>query len=191
MPSKKKVVSPEQNQSLDSLQVFAFQPEENFYSYSFDERLRIVEERILLAKRYLAKKEEGNTSKQSTLFWAKSKLEAFKGTRSGNGTKQAAQPPTAIFVAPEYLFKNLFEFCYKRYCTQEQKNEFKRRLQVLSVDTNMLIVPGTMCWYKKDDSDHENYYRNAAYFFYRGNIQKYKKEIHIRTMILIILTRDF
>lgn len=175
MPSKKRVVSPEQNQPINSLQVFAFQPEENFYSYPFDERLTLLEERILLAKRYLAKKEEGNTGKQSTVFWAKSKLEAFKNTLSGSDrTKQAEQPPRAIFVAPEYLFKNLSEFCYKRYCTQEQKNKFKKRLQALSVDTDMLIVPGTMCWYKKG-SDQENYYRNTAYFFYHGDIQKYKK----------------
>ncbi|HHF7349353.1 TPA: hypothetical protein ACPSKE_002557 [Legionella feeleii] len=174
MPSKQRALSPEQNQLIDSLQVFAFQPEESFYSYPFDERLRLLEERILLAKRYLAKKEGGNTSKQSPSFWAKSKLEAFKNTLSGSGVKQAEQPPRAIFVAPEYLFKNLSEFCYKRYCTQEQKNQFKKRLQALSVDTDMLIVPGTMCWYKKG-ADQENYYRNTAYFFYRGDLQKYKK----------------
>lgn len=92
MPSKKRVVLPEQNQLIDSFQVFAFQPEESFYSYPFDERLRLLEERILFAKRYLAKKEEENTSKHSTSFWAKSKLEAFKNTLSGSGVKQAAPP---------------------------------------------------------------------------------------------------
>lgn len=182
MPSKT-IMAPERAQTnvnpIDFLKVFAFQPEEDFYSYSFDKRLKILEERILLVKKFLPKKWADEDNKKSRLFWAKNKLDILKGTLSGakhaDQSQKQDEPPTTLFVAPEYLFKNLSEFCYKRYFTQEQKNEFKRRLKELSVDTDMLIVPGTICWYKKAKSDQEIYYRNTAYFFHRGKVQKYKK----------------
>lgn len=39
----------------------------------------------------------------------------------------------------------------------------------------MVIVPGTICWYKKSKSESNNYFRNTAYFFYHGQVEKYKK----------------
>ena len=78
-------------------------------------------------------------------------------------------------MAPEYLFKDLSQFCHKRYYTQQQKNEFKNKLKELSIGTDMLLVPGTICWYKNAKSDPYPYYRNTAYFFYHGQVQKYKK----------------
>ncbi|WED43247.1 nitrilase-related carbon-nitrogen hydrolase [Legionella cardiaca] len=159
------------------LKVFAFQPDEKFYFRSFEERLQIVEERVLLAKKMVqgsVEQEDNRDPLESKKF----KWFGFKDTKSQLKKLELASDatqPLAIFVAPEYLFKNLSGLCYQRYYTWEQKNAFKKRLRALSLDTDMLIVPGTICWYKEAKTSQNIYYRNTAYFFYRGNIQKYKK----------------
>ncbi|ASQ45360.1 carbon-nitrogen hydrolase family protein [Legionella clemsonensis] len=165
--------------------VFTFQPEEAFYFYSFDKRLQILEERIKLAKKMLnenlAKNSNAgvtvpiNYKEQSKLYGIKAGIKFFK-KKSAKQTISEQAPPSAIFVAPEYLFKDFSELCYKRYYNQQQKNNFKKKLAELSLDTTMLLVPGTICWYKKAKINYENYYRNTAYFFYQGHVQKYIKK---------------
>jgi hypothetical protein len=176
------------NHSLN-IKVFAFQPDETFYSSSFEQRLQILEEQILLAKKTLQQDVTADTEKdinnqkndkKSAMFWVK-KINALgralnkDRTSNPSSTNSRISPPSALFVAPEYLFKDLSQLCYKRYYTQQQKNEFKEKLKELSIGTNMLIVPGTICWYKNAKSDPHPYYRNTAYFFYHGEVQKYKK----------------
>lgn len=172
----------------ENFKVFTFQPEEAFYFYPFEKRLQILEERVQLAKKSLkentpnAGKAETtrryNEKEQANPRCAMTRMKFFKKKLS---QEEKYQPmpmsfPSAIFVAPEYLFKDFSELCYKRYYTQQQKNNFKRKLIELSFDTNMLLVPGTICWYKKAKANQENYYRNTAYFFYRGHVQKYMKK---------------
>ncbi|WP_454782284.1 hypothetical protein [Legionella sp. WA2022007384] len=164
-----------------NFKVFVFQPDEHFFASSFEERLNILEKRIILAKKAMQEKVGHETeinnppdkSKKSRLPW----FINFKALKKEE--KQAKPPkipmPPAIFVAPEYLFKDQSELCYQKYYSQAQKNLFKKRLQELSMDTDMLIVPGTFCWYKKAKHDSKNYYRNTAYFFHRGHVEKYKK----------------
>ena len=177
-----------------NIKVFAFQPDEAFYSSSFEQRLQILEERILLAKKTLQQdvtaetdkeiKSNHKNDKKSVMFWFKSKINTLgralnkdrtSELSSENSSPSLPAPPSALFVAPEYLFKDLSELCYRRYYTQQQKNEFKKKLKELSIGADMLIVPGTICWYKNAKSDPQPYYRNAAYFFYHGEVQKYKK----------------
>ncbi|CEK11290.1 carbon-nitrogen hydrolase family protein [Legionella hackeliae] len=169
--------------NLANLKVFVFQPDKEFYSYPFEKKLQILEERIYLAKKSLGVncvktgKTEATTTDKSESFWAKKKAGFFKKktpTKDMSGQWQESSAPTAIFIAPEYLFKDFSKICFDRYYSQEQKKEFKKKLAELSLDTNMLLVPGTICWFKK--TEDENYYRNTAYFFYRGDIQKYKKK---------------
>ncbi|MCE0721816.1 MULTISPECIES: hypothetical protein [Legionella] len=171
--------TPEQSDSFSSepahFKVFVFQPDEYFFSSSFEERLNILERRIVLAKKYVQDNIETKTNNQSNKN-KKSKFQFINFLRKHNEEKQLKYPtPTAIFVAPEYLFKDQSELCYKRYYSQTQKNTFKNKLKELSMDTDMLIVPGTFCWYKKAKNDSNNYYRNTAYFFHRGHVEKYKK----------------
>ncbi|OCH98642.1 hypothetical protein A8135_11200 [Legionella jamestowniensis] len=168
-----------------NIKVFTFQPEEAFYFYPFEKRLQILEERIQLAKKSLnenAGKAETAwlDKKQAKPRFAMTRTKFFKKNLSQvvqEKCKPTSMPqPSAIFVAPEYLFKDFSELCYKRYYSQQQKKTFKRKLTELSLDTNMLLVPGTICWYKKAKVNQENYYRNTAYFFYQGRIQKYIKK---------------
>ncbi|STY30021.1 Uncharacterised protein [Legionella wadsworthii] len=164
------------------IKVFVFQPDGHFLSSSFTERLHLLETRILLAKKSL--EEEGNLentipgdkikkSKRSWSIFSKKQNQSKEKNKSANTLIE--KPPKAIFVAPEYLFKDESQFSFKKYYTQGQKNEFKTKLQELSLDTDMLIVPGTICWYKKAKSESNNYFRNTAYFFYHGQVEKYKK----------------
>ncbi|MCL9683777.1 hypothetical protein [Legionella maioricensis] len=193
-------ISAEQDANQDkianplNIRVFAFQPNDDFYSFPFEKRLKILEEQILLAKKSMQqevisdteqqiKNSHGN-GKKSARFWVKNKINSFSRAlkdktstaASANAIPLPPSPPSALFVAPEYLFKDLSELCYRRYYTQQQKNEFKNKLKELSIGTDMLIVPGTICWYKNAKSDPHPYYRNTAYFFYQGEVQKYKKK---------------
>ncbi|KTD43083.1 hypothetical protein [Legionella parisiensis] len=174
--------APEQSNSFSResahFKVFVFQPDENFFSSSFEERLNILEKRVVLAKKYLQDSIEKKTNNHSD----KSKKSKFQFINFSSKKKEEKQlndaktrPPKALFVAPEYLFKDQSELCYKRYYSQAQKNAFKNKLKELSMDTDMLIVPGTFCWYKKAKNEPNNYYRNTAYFFHRGHVEKYKK----------------
>lgn len=81
----------------------------------------------------------------------------------------------AIFVAPEYLFKDFACEGEYRYFTQNYKNEYIKRLSDLSKDTDLILAPGTICWCKISKVDRQYHYRNVIYFFHRGNVQKYKK----------------
>ncbi|QMT61614.1 hypothetical protein [Legionella sp. PC997] len=188
MRHKKEVIdtpknTAKQSNSLSSeianFKVFVFQPDEEFFSSSFEERLNILEKRILLAKKTLQEtasnemNHPSTKSKKTSLPWSI----MFKVLKK---EETQLKPPTmatprAIFVAPEYLFKDQSETCYHKYYSQTQKNLFKKRIQELSKDTDMLIAPGTFCWYKKSKHDSQNYYRNTAYFFHRGQVEKYKK----------------
>ncbi|WP_162262396.1 nitrilase-related carbon-nitrogen hydrolase [Legionella brunensis] len=163
------------------MRVFIFQPDENFYMSPFDKRLKLLEEQIIFAKKSLLEIKEdnhlgSNVAIKSSLFWIKNKLGTSKRKfDTENSPEQQPAPPSAIFVAPEYLFKDFSKLSYERYYTQAQKNAFKSLLAELSRDTDMLIVPGTICWHKNAKLDQSTYYRNTAYFFYHGDIQKYKK----------------
>jgi hypothetical protein len=167
--------------NASGFKVFTFQPEERFFTLPFAERLKILEERITWAKQSL----QETVHKKVTIENAaddkhKLRFSWFKKLSKRNKKDKLEQPqsvvpPSAIFVAPEYLFKDFSELSYKRYYSQEQKNAFKNKLKELSMQTNMLIVPGTICWAKEGKTDHERYYRNTAYFFHQGTVQKYKK----------------
>lgn len=132
------------NHSIKTFNIFIFQPEgkpgEQFYNLTFDEKIKILKEKILAAKEYI-------------------------------------KPPCnskSIFVAPEYLFKNHLKQGAERYYSQEEKNIFKKTLIDLSQDTDLILAPGTICW-KKEDKDHQMYFRNMIYFVHRGIVRKYKK----------------
>lgn len=81
-----------------------------------------------------------------------------------------------IFIAPEYLFKDLSKEGGERYFSHEQKKIFIDTLSSLSVKFNRLILaPGTICWHKPSKALNESHYRNELFFFYKGEVQKYKK----------------
>ncbi|WP_242605366.1 hypothetical protein [Fluoribacter gormanii] len=166
---------------LTTFKVFVFQPDEDYFSFSFEERLNILEKRIILAKKTLQEMVGNETQINNPPEQSKtSKLQWFINFKNKRKEETQLKPPKiktppAMFVAPEYLFKDQSELCFQKYYSQAQKNVFKKRLKELSMDTDMLIVPGTFCWYKKAKSDSNNYYRNTAYFFHRGHIEKYKK----------------
>lgn len=186
----------DQNKTTRSLinpkkfKIFIFQPEESFFTSSFEERLKILESRVLLAKKKMQEDvlEEKDVdkiekNKEVKMGWFQNKknklgkwLSREEQSKPVSPSERQPAPPSAIFVAPEYLFKDFSELCYQRYYTQQQKNEFKNKLKELSLNTDMLIVPGTMCWRKKAKADQSTYYRNTAYFFYHGEVQKYKKK---------------
>src|SRR5437870_86385 len=68
----------------------------------------------------------------------------------------------AIFIAPEYLFSNDYNYGHESYYSQEQKNEFKQVMLQVSKEIHMIIVPGTFRWWNQNEYG-EKIYRNNAY----------------------------
>lgn len=129
---------------IDNLLIFIFRPEDIFYTMTFADKIKILEEKIVAAKRYL-----NNVAHN---------LEA-----------------KSIFVAPEYLFKDFSEKLGNRYYRHDEKKLFKQHLMDISLDTDLILAPGTICWKKESKRDKQIYYRNIIYFFHRGDVKKYKK----------------
>lgn len=79
----------------------------------------------------------------------------------------------ALFIAPEYLFKDFSKVGPERYYSEADKEDYLKALINLSLKYNMIIAPGTMCWKK----EHENqfYYQNAMYLINAGKVHEYKK----------------
>lgn len=142
-----KVEQPEADSLLDTsnFRLFVFQPDEKFYHLNFEDRLKLLEEKIIAAQKYIL-------------------------NQHNPGLK-------AIFVAPEYLFKDLSKLGEERYFSHDQKKKYIEKLAQLSKNDNMILAPGTLCWRKqgKDPNDDNYYYRNAIYYFYQGEVKKYKK----------------
>ncbi|KTD27174.1 nitrilase-related carbon-nitrogen hydrolase [Legionella maceachernii] len=81
----------------------------------------------------------------------------------------------ALFIAPEYLFKDFSKSGKDRYFSAEQKNKFKESLMQLSKNTDLILVPGTICWQKNSKDNQKTYYRNMIYFVHQGAVMKYRK----------------
>lgn len=134
----------EESLDNDHYHVIVFEPEESFYHLDFDTRLKLLEDKINVAKEQAAKLPKGEM---------------------------------AIFVAPEYLFKDFSKQGPERYFTKEQKNTFLAKMQSLSVGSDMVIVPGTICWRSthKHGNSEDVFYRNTAYLFHKGKSKGNKK----------------
>lgn len=81
-----------------------------------------------------------------------------------------------ILVAPEYLFKDLSKKSQARYFTHAQKLRFINEIKEISKGSKLIIIPGTICWYKVREENQTKYFRNTAYLFYDGSVQKYHKK---------------
>lgn len=81
----------------------------------------------------------------------------------------------AIFIAPEYLFKDFTKIGKERYFSQGQKNKFKETLIALSQNSDLILAPGTICWQKNSKENQRPYYRNMIYFVHQGTVMKYRK----------------
>lgn len=125
--------------------VYVFQPKEEFYNLNFEAKLKILEENITLVKNNIKTNNENSPLNKN------------------------------IFVAPEYLFKDFTKRGGERYFSQEEKNKYKKALIKLSEETDLILIPGTICWKKKSKADSNMYYRNMLYVIHNGTIQKYKK----------------
>lgn len=122
--------------------IIFFQPDDDFYRLSFEERLKIVKEKI-----------------QHVIDLIKNLPRNY----------------IYVFVAAEYLFKKFNEKGQNRYFTVDEKRIFKQEIGLLSKGSNLIIIPGTICWFKTKDKDGLNYFRNTAYLFYNGTVSKYHK----------------
>lgn len=130
---------------LDTIfHIYVFQPKENYYYLSFDEKMKILEENINAANKNI-KQQNGST------------------------------PNKNIFVAPEYLFKDFSKVGDEKYYSHEEKKKFKNQLLKLSKDSDLILIPGSICWKKPSKTDSKIYYRNMLYIIHNGQIQKYKK----------------
>lgn len=79
----------------------------------------------------------------------------------------------ALFVAPEYLFKDFSKVGPERYYSEADKQDYLKGLITLSLKYNMIIAPGTICWKKEHES--QLYYQNAMYVICAGQVHEYKK----------------
>lgn len=104
------------------------------------------------------------------------KLESAVHSAEEHAKTLKLSPDTKImFVAPEYLFKDLSRKGPARYYSHKQKKEFVATIKRLSLESDMILIPGTICWKKPAKADDQTYYRNTAYFFHQGKVDKYKK----------------
>jgi len=99
----------------------------------------------------------------------------FKETQSKGFIK-------AIFIAPEYLFKDFSKSGKERYFSQEQKNNFKKALIRLSKNCDLILAPGIICWQKSSKDNQKPYYRNMIYFVHQATVMKYRKSNLIKIL---------
>ncbi len=131
----------------EEIVVYAFEPEQSFYNLSFDEKLKIVDRKITLADADFRDKYPSH--------------------------KKSA----GVFVAPEYLFKNLSNSKGpERFQNHQEKKQFIERMQKRAKESDLVLIPGTICWRKPSKKDQTVRYRNTAYLFYKSVTQKYKKQ---------------
>ncbi len=131
----------------EEIVVYAFEPKQSFYDLSFDEKLKIVDRKIVLADA------------------------DFRDKYSSH--KKSA----GVFVAPEYLFKNLSKpRGPERFHNHQEKKQFIERMQKRAKESDLVLIPGTICWRKPSKKDQTVRYRNTSYLFYKSVTQKYKKQ---------------
>lgn len=130
--------------------LFVFKPKssplkKSFYSLSFQQRLDTLTANI-----------------QTTNYYIQTDLNNHSQLKT-------------MFVSVDYLFKKLNKKGVKRYYDEKKKERYIATLKSLSLNTDMIIAPGTICWRKMDKETGHAYFYNMIHFFYRGEVKSYKK----------------